>query len=80
MDTAYNLAELGVQTLVLDSADRISAHIDDPSRSLSPYTVDRVSKYVQNGMIEYVPNLEVKEVLKINQENKDTKSKYNRKK
>ncbi len=53
MDTAYNLAKLNIKTLVLDTFNRLSLDIDDPSKSLSPYTIDRCFEYINNDTIIY---------------------------
>lgn len=62
MDTAYNLAKLNIKILVLDKLDRLNMDVDDPSKSLSPYTVDRCIDYVNDKTILYESDSKISKV------------------
>jgi thioredoxin reductase len=62
MDSAVNLAKRNIKTLVLDKTDRLSLEIDDPSKSLSPYTIDKAKDCVEDETIIYRFGESVKEI------------------
>jgi putative flavoprotein involved in K+ transport len=73
IDSAVNLAKRNIKTLVLDKTNRLSLELDDPSKSLSPYTIDRAKDYIKNETIIYEVGENIK---KIKEEGEGSEKKY----
>ncbi len=54
MDTAINLAERGKRVTIIDSENLLNSDDIDPSRTISPYTKDRLRRVNSNNTIEFL--------------------------
>ena len=53
MDTAINLAARKKRVLIIDKDNLLSTEDIDPSRTISPYTKDRLRKVNTDNLIEF---------------------------
>ena len=60
MDTAINLAERNKRVMIIDKENLLSSEEIDPSRTISPYTKDRLRRVNSNKTIEFLTGRVIK--------------------
>lgn len=65
IDAAVNLARMGKHVQVLERSKVQQRDGQDPSTSLSPYTLERLRETMANGHVELFDGMEVKGVIRV---------------
>ena len=60
MDTAINLAERKKRVMIIDKENLLNSEEIDPSRTISPYTKDRLRRVNSNNTIEFLTGKVIK--------------------